>query len=663
MGINGTDIGLVDLLHWSAGLLDPAAASHVERAVQRHTELGMRWRVLRLALDHADQFPRAPHETVGRHHATEGDEFTAEEIGAWLEGRLDRATADALEQACWRSPDLLQEVIGTFQLLRQPPDPGDRQRQKRLAELVDWEAVPATPRRERGGRRRAGHATRRSPFLPVAIGLAVAAASIAGALIVWRVGQRNAGPPHPTDRTMADSSHASSDDRDRGATPAPAPHRQSPGAPVDSDRPPSRPTLPAGSGGEHPGPRKPSRPDHTPTEAPHGPSLDPHRRPDPHGEPTPGGSPRAPVPKVTWQQVAGLLVRRHGSHWSGIAARGAASYSESSPKQSTERFQTLSGSWARGDWPTVGELFVAADSRFELGIIQPTSATPSPHLRVDRGRVAVRMTRMSQPLRVESHGTAWQVASVGEAADVVVESSPAIQRLVVLRGRIAANGTTLKRRQALTGAHEVTTLRDVRPLAIFQRPGDAVRLPTDTARQLAGSSDLVGDLRRLVDASRSPSVLAPWLLTLEEGHSLPGLLAHSNALVRTAAVEWLLRERLPPEAQRVVFGRLARAVGDRAAVRQLHKWVEQWQAGKTPSAKELVAMSHMLQHDHLAVRHASAWILSRYIGPLPGYDPAAAERRRRAAADRIRSRLVHQLRRAADKGKQGKPNKRPVDRR
>jgi len=74
-------------------------------------------------------------------------------------------------------------------------------------------------------------------------------------------------------------------------------------------------------------------------------------------------------------------------------------------------------------------------------------------------------------------------------------------------------------------------------------------------------------------------------------------------------------------------------------------------------------MSHMLQHDHLAVRHASAWILSRYIGPLPGYDPAAAERRRRAAAERIRSRLVHQLRRAADKGKQGKPKKRPVDRR
>ena len=689
--MNPAQNNLLDLLRLLAGpQLDAGAAQ--ERF--QDPQLRHRWHLLEQAGAavslKADQEPSSAHagtaagvaadESPSEHRDFESASdaeispspgVSAETIAAFLDGRLSPQEATEVEQQCWASPKLLQEVVSTHRFLDAPQptapvttsltsrlfdlvpaarqtteDSGDQTRGRAPAELDS--SIQPRPRGRIGG-------AEDKPMKPAARAWATGRDDGVGQSLVhvrangseslssrlrrernrpswaWHTGAALAGVVLALGAVLAislfdDQRNIATDpqiatveqvvppdepkERPREAMPAPAPFASDSAADV-ADHPEDTPPV-----------VEAADPDPEPT-APSLVSDDSDRAAPQRPKPDPQVVSSYDALALQWGQIEGLVIGRAGDQgmWQGARALP--------PLPESASLATLPDSWAEAS-TSHGRLVMGPDTQVQLGY-----ARNALQVEVSRGAVAFVHLSANREFLLQ-HGTqSWLVRAARDDTSIgfVVHGQQPL--LLVRRGeaRIGAKRVRQRRQASLVenGPAASTTIQA--DTSWFDRPQQSAKLPVATQTALLKSTAIRADLAAL---RRSPETTArvlstSWSLALFPRDTFAETLRARDPQLRRATLTWLLTRNPTDPRVRQAWRALAARMENPAILRPLARWTQLVQSGQRPDAAEAMKLAHSLNHDQLLMRRMSAFFLEHAFGSHVRFDPQGPQAARQRA--------------------------------
>lgn len=586
------------------------------------------------------------HETADPAGGVATSEYSPEQIGALLEGRLSPAETASIGDACRHDPALLEEVVAAYRLrnlamgVEQVPDRLTR----RLLALQTLAPTGAGPVAETGPRRRehsvgngrshaTGHADHRPPRVhgPTAksggrasvhrairsqravVAVAVAAVVLGVSLwAAWHLGRtRGPGPEQGVTRN-GDSSGASReprviDEHHIGRAPDPLPVSAPEQGVVRNrvDPPPMRqdaPLVPPPVTSEAPAPSSPEA-----------------------------------VVDVQWEQILGLVaVAGPGTDdWRGAQAPRAPT--------SSITLASLPGSWAVGRISGLGEFVLAGDTRVTWS--QASRPEGAMRVAVDSGRCALRGLASGTSL-VSQDGRDESPIKVTEPGTVIVlDQTDGARQIAVLAGAADISGTSVRRRQFVSwtsGGWSAPRAFDNPPTWVAN-PEAAASMDTATQEELLASDDLLATLSDL-DASaptQTRSTLVGWRLSLAPEATILASLRSSSESTRAATVAWLIDDRPADPSQALAWQTFAQELSDPEIARSLRRWTQLASGGRAPTRNDLGELLAGLDHTELGVRQFAQTCLERITGRrAPAYRADGSDSERQAGIRQWRGIIV-----------------------
>lgn len=683
--MNGSKPDLLTLVNWAEKLAAGERCAPWEAWCASSSEAARKWaRVIE-----AREFLAS-----GSADSGEEQELTADELAAFVEGRLAVDDARRVEQACWRSIGQLAELLSAARFMNHSAEiEVPAHLETRLMALLPTPKPQnghGTPRLFRiANSVSEADVDRGQPETSPAVAVAVAAnferplasawlwSAAAAALMVvvvlsgtigylaatWRQGNKLTQP-------MAGSPE------ERELRPEPEDVLPQPRVPQEPSETP-RTDLPSNSP-SIPQPLIPEvneRSETTVSPVPVGEKETPKM--EPRREGTPGGPKYRPrvapqAPQLAIRSAQGVLLVDVEQR--GVWRVAPANFSLVEPL----KVLSVAESWTTAEAAGIGTFIWEGNAEAEVS----TLADGTIEVRLVHGRVGVQDLRAEAQVRLLAGDAAWTVRGVGRSSTVAVVSDPVSPGLLVVRGDVEADGVAVLGGQVtrwLEGAPQPPQSMNAATLPAnsqqaltppVMNPWDLAWLtpPDENARKqwkqvygkvverLTAVENAGEELPKLLAATREPrqaALLARWNLAMTSGADQPRkaweLLADRRAAVRVAGVKSVME--LPPGDERLTAMRsvIIAKVGQGLAER-IDQWHDAaWQPGAPPrdQADEIVAH---LQHNDLAVRQFAVSYLELYTMTAlmkmgmtpPAYDATATDARRAAGQMQWRE-IIQQL--------------------
>ena len=594
------------------------------------------------------------------------DEIPADNLAAYLDGRMDGAAAQQIEEQLWRSPWRLAEAMSSVQFAAQSParEPSEQLAQRlvalkpermnghahdsperyRLAPPAskkpsqwlapqDWPMTAVVLPEAAGPQRRMTINWSRWQW-PAVAATALMAICLTGAIGWLVIGRHDAGgagaianrpaipevTPQEPSRTPDPSPPSVPEEVVR---PESAPH-----APLPDDATITTADVPAPAPVEAPSPRPivpQTEPPATNNAAPPSPAPAP-RSPAPAPPRRPG---LPPPPELAIHAPIGILLTSGGRSGAWRVAK------EHYLLREPTRFLSLSESWTTADIPHVAKL--VCDGSTELGLSQLIDGTIE--IRLDRGRVAIQGLPEGVEIRVVAGPAVWTARGLADGSTVAVMHDPLSPGLAVPRGHVAIDDQPIDTRQLLRWQNGVLAPYEAAPVvgavagtaaaAPVVNPWDLDWLtPPDETRQkqwrsvygklverLSEVNDFEAELARMLATSRDNrhmALLAQWSAGSEpvarRARRIWNMLGERRLPVRIAGVTCLLE--LPPgDPRREEVLNLLEAATDVMTRGHITEWLNATRQAAPLSQNQAVELSNCLTHEELAVRQIAVSLL------------------------------------------------------
>ena len=627
---------LIRLLQLLEGQLSDSETQAVQRRL-RDPQLHACWRLLQ----------RVGSESVLPQSASPQTELPAEILAAFLEGQLAEREAEEIEEQCWKSAELLREVISSYRFLYREaaPDAVTASLTGRLIDLLD----PADKFSQDSRHDRSGQAADK-PTAPPAVGNQTSERTVpfAKELVTRRANgvestaSRRLAPRVPRSwalhsaaavagivlavTTVAMVSRFFS--RAPAAAPQVAATRPAEEPIVQpNDRPPKPPVAQGGLASTEEPNDALELPVEVPVEAAVADAVQPDAKPTVAASPPgpPDNDRRAvsePLPEVNpsyrelaiqWDRIEGLLIGRSAgqSDWSGIRALPT---SAESP-----HLATLPDSWATAS-TNYGRLVMGPDTRVQLD-----DSRNALQVTVRRGGVAFDDLPNGREVEFRNGLRSWTVRSTREktAMGFVVHGEQ--PRLFVRRGEVTLGETRLRqgRQAALHPDGPAVSVATRASTAWFDRPQQSVQLASATRTALLNSVSIRADLDQLRRSSDSPArVLSTrWALAMFPQETLADTLAARDQRMVQETFKWLLAGDPTDPRIRQAWRVLASKTDDAVVFRALARWMRLAQQGQRLNANEALQIVRGLNHQDLLVRQMASFFLEHALGRRVQYDP------------------------------------------
>jgi hypothetical protein len=680
--MNGVKPDLLTLVSWAEQLASGERCAPWEAWCGSSSEAAKKW---------ARVIEAREWLASGSEELVEEQEVSAEELAAFVEGRLAVEDARRVEQACWKSIGQLAELLSAARFMNQssvgevPP-----QLESRLLALLpksqNGHGKPLLFRLEgaAGEQQVAGSRDASAPevnlsskdggdaqnrllwtLVGVALVLVIALSGTIGYLAAtWR---NSAVTPK---QIVASPEERETEPAPVDERPMIPPQRE----PEESLRPKAAndpPTSPQSSV-----PRQVEGAGSTAAPIPvrenEPPKTEPRREPASDG---PKYRPRvAPqAPQLVIESAQGALLVDVGQR--GVWRVAPASYSLVEPV----KVLSLAESWTTVDAAGVGTFIWEGNAEAEVSAL----ADGMIEVRLIHGRMGLRDLRAEARVRLLTGEAAWTVRGIEKDSTLAVVSDPVSPGLLVTRGELDADGVKVFGGQVTRWIESAPQLPQpinpaLPPLANSQQPLtppvmnpwdlEWLNPPGENARKqwrqvygklverLTAAEDAGEELPKLLATtrdSRQAGLLARWSVATASGVDQPRktwkLLADRRLALRVAAVKSVME--LPPGDERwtAMKSQIIAKVGPAMADR-IGQWHDSaWQPGAPPKPQADEIVLH-LQHNDLAVRQFAVSYLELYtmaalqkMGMTPPVYDATATDSRRAAAQREWMRIIQEL--------------------
>jgi hypothetical protein len=220
-----------------------------------------------------------------------------------------------------------------------------------------------------------------------------------------------------------------------------------------------------------------------------------------------------------------------------------------------------------------------------------------------------------------------------ETADVVLEHSPDGLRLDVSGGTIHVDGEEV-RNEGLLFSVQPTFRRVARAKKHpnwVREVGSRSRLPKDVLEELGRADNIVRTLtQRFNTLASDPDLSAKQQRTLEElaqwraalaGKNLHRMASSRNAALRIAALQRLVEmPKWDPRYADAWHG-IDRVMDDQQGHTRIRRWCELAQRGGQPTPAQVEQLLSGLQANQVFTRAMSDYLLRRFVGGGPPFDP------------------------------------------
>ncbi len=614
---------LLELLDLLDGRLPPERAERLRQRIGEDAEQRERWEVLLATLRVPSLAPRLGVET----------DIDTERLAAFVEERLPAGEQRQFEEVCWNNRWLLHEVAALRRHVMTPNGiagaPLDVRR--RLEQLwPDESTTLSLPEAEESGATVRYRRRHRSRTVWLSWMTAVAAAGLmALALFIWQtsLGRRPQPGTAETSSYEDPGSKIVAKASAKIVPPTSSRRRRNLSAGGGTEKDPDRSSFESSAPSEAVKVAKRPASDGAET------TSDPDESPVPESEPPSSPEPKQRRLALTWSEVRGAVgvLDRSLGRWFGVS---------SNAPHHPDAYVALAASWGETEPFPWGRLSLSPESMVSVVTLPQPEGSDSPAVRIvcHYGVVGIDQLQPQFPVEVEVASQLLTLRPLREDTQVLMQSGDSEGRITVVEGRIAWEGEPLARGESLqwTGGEWVRSTDEKRPLKWSALKRQGRKLPARVQRLLLESTDLLADIRRLVqEGSRAVRDLAvPWTLSLAPETALIDVLDSADPRRHQLAVSWMIAHGLRHRPVQSALRSLGRRTQAAAVVRHLAQAIEYLhRQTDLPLPRKLVnPLVTALRHDDVRLRSLAHAVLVAAFGDRIPYDARApAVARDRAA--------------------------------
>jgi hypothetical protein len=699
--MNAASPDLLTLLHWATQMAAGQKCAEWESWCATSPDAARKWEQIAEAQELLDG---------GIAIAVEDDCVSAEVLAAFIEGRLDPAEAERVEQRLWQSPEQLAEVLSSLRFAAQAHEPAETARlHQRLVALVPQsmnghaQAAPVLYRLAPPEAKKSkwlapvdrpmaaivlpdSRPSAKWPKMPAIWSWLTAAAALliiatAGGAIGWLTwGRRNSVAERPMVKSLDIREAAPRNPREARQEPTPVvPQETQEVRPSKAPQSPPQPDVKADSPAKTVAPARPVV-NEIPAASPIVPQQTVPQQPQ---APMRASSPspaarraRLSPPELAFESAQGILLLDSGSRGKWRVANGRHVLNE------PLKMASLAESWTTAEVSGVATLVCEGSTELALsrlidGVLE---------VRLDRGRVGLKDIADGAEIRVLVADAAWTARGLEPHSMLAVFHDPLSPGIAVPQGAIALDEVPIETREFLRwqqdrlvpfelvtppGAADPNAPPAAEPLIHqwdlewLSPPDEARRKQWQAAHgrlvdRLAEANDFEAELARMLATSRDvrqAALLARWSAASEPPVSrakrIWSMMRERRAPVRVAGVMSLLE--LPPgDLRREEVLTLCSQTTNQATRVQVEQWLDGTRQPMPLAQTQAADLVSHLTHEELAVRQIAASLLELHTatallqsGRLPPLYDATSSANRRAAAQQEWRSLLRQLFNAA----------------